>query len=201
MSMTLEQILLEALDDEYMARATYNRVIREFGPVRPFSNIVQAENRHVHALLPLFEKYGIEVPKDTWDSRVETPASLLEAARAGVQAEIDNAGMYDRLLASSRDFPDVQQVLRNLQRASQNNHLPAFQRAAARYSGTATPAGQALEQDMQTPSDPACTQQGWGASGHGWGSDNGGGHHGHGHGGCGGGHGGGHGWGGGHGRW
>jgi hypothetical protein len=49
--------------------------------------------------------------------------------------------MYDRLLAMTTGYPDVQQVFRNLQRASQHHHLPAFQRCAARGSFTPLNAG------------------------------------------------------------
>lgn len=132
MSETLTEVLTEAIEDEYKARATYRRVLEEFGDVRPFSNIIEAEQRHIDALLVLFTEYGLRVPEDNWPDRVETPATLLAACQAGVAAEIDNAAMYDRLLAASGDFPDVQSVLRNLQRASQKNHLPAFQRCVER---------------------------------------------------------------------
>jgi hypothetical protein len=37
--------LMAALDDEYQARATYAQVLEDFGDVRPFSNIVEAEDR------------------------------------------------------------------------------------------------------------------------------------------------------------
>lgn len=140
MPVSLEQALVEALNDEYKARATYAQVIRKFGEVRPFANILHAEDRHVHALLPLFDRYGIPVPGDTWPQRVAAPSSLLEASRAGVQAEIENAAMYTRLLTATRDYPDVQQVLLNLQRASQENHLPAFQRAVQRLESRHAPA-------------------------------------------------------------
>lgn len=52
MSLTPETIaaLAEALDDEYKARATYAKVIERFGPVRPFVNIIKAEERHAQAL-------------------------------------------------------------------------------------------------------------------------------------------------------
>lgn len=121
----------EALDDEYKARATYRKIIETFGPVRPFVNIVEAEDRHVRALLDLFAAFGIAPPADPWPARVVAPASLREACAAGVQAEIDNAAMYDRLLAAVGD-PAVAAVLRNLQRASQENHLPAFRRCLER---------------------------------------------------------------------
>jgi hypothetical protein len=39
--------------------------------------------------------------------------------------------MYDRLLARAADYPDLVRVLGNLQRASRDHHLPAFQAAAA----------------------------------------------------------------------
>ena len=39
--------LHEALEDEYRAWATYDQVIRDFGEVRPFSNIREAEARPV----------------------------------------------------------------------------------------------------------------------------------------------------------
>jgi hypothetical protein len=132
MSETLNNILVEAINDEYKARATYRHVIKKFGEVRPFINIVEAEGRHIEALLPLFKKYGIDIPEDNWDSRIQTPASLLDACRAGIEAEIENAEMYNRLLDLSKKYPDVQHVLKQLQRASSENHLPAFQRCVER---------------------------------------------------------------------
>ncbi|MDY6979496.1 MAG: DUF2202 domain-containing protein [Pseudomonadota bacterium] len=132
MSETLTEVLTEAIEDEYKARATYRRVLEEFGDVRPFSNIIEAEQRHIDALLVLFTEYGLRVPEDNWPDRVETPATLLAACQAGVAAEIDNAAMYDRLLNASSGHPDIQSVLRNLQRASRENHLPAFQRCVER---------------------------------------------------------------------
>jgi hypothetical protein len=50
------QALKDTLDDEYKSRETYARVIRDFGEVRPFINIVEAEARHASALLDLFAK-------------------------------------------------------------------------------------------------------------------------------------------------
>ncbi|MDJ0902977.1 MAG: hypothetical protein QNJ55_29670 [Xenococcus sp. MO_188.B8] len=35
----LQKALVEALQDEYKARATYRLVISEFGEIRPFTNI------------------------------------------------------------------------------------------------------------------------------------------------------------------
>lgn len=89
---------------------------------------MEAEGRHIQALLPLFAKYNIALPTDDWYSRVETPLSIIDACHLGVADEIDNAEMYDRLLDSTIDYLDVQEVLKKLQKASKENHLPAFQR-------------------------------------------------------------------------
>ncbi len=132
MSEILSNVLIEAINDEYKARATYRLVISQFGEIRPFINIVEAESRHIEALLPLFEKYDVTVPEDDWESRIELPSSILEACRVGVEAEIENAEMYNRLLESTIEYPDVQEVLIQLQRASKENHLPAFQRCVER---------------------------------------------------------------------
>ena len=127
----LKKALGEALDDEYKARATYRIVISKFGKIRPFVNILESEERHIRALLSLFRKYKLSIPADNWTDSVKAPASVSEACQLGVQAEIENGEMYQRLLALTVDYPDVQRVFFNLQRASQENHLRAFQRCAA----------------------------------------------------------------------
>lgn len=132
--------LSAALDDEYQARATYAQVIADFGDVRPFSNIVEAEDRHAQALIAIFERYGVPVPDDTWPGRVPRYGSLREACEAGVAAEIANAGLYDQLL-SGTDRSDIREVYENLREASQERHLPAFQRCAERDAGD-TPHGE-----------------------------------------------------------
>ena len=121
----------EALDDEYKARATYRKVIEAFGQIRPFINIVESEGRHISALYSLYETFGLTPPDDPWAGNVPAPSSLAEACRAAVQGEIENAEMYERLLADVSD-PEVIHVLERLQAASRDNHLPAFRRCLAR---------------------------------------------------------------------
>lgn len=123
--------LLAALDDEYKARATYHQVLADHGDVRPFTNIVEAEQRHIDALATIFLRYGLDIPLDPWPGHVPRYGTIAEACAAGVQAEIDNATLYDRLLAGT-DREDLLDTYRNLQRASQENHLPAFRRCAER---------------------------------------------------------------------
>ena len=109
--------LQEALDDEYRTWATYDQVIRDFGAVRPFSNIREAEARHIEAVRSLFLRYGLSVPANPWPGRIERYANLQEACAAGVAAEIANGDMYDRLLASTRR-EEILTVLRSLRAAS-----------------------------------------------------------------------------------
>lgn len=132
--------LLEALDDEYHAWATYDQVIVDFGEVLPFSNIRSAEARHIDALLELFTRYDVSVPDNNWPGKVERYETLQEACEAGVVAEIDNGEMYERLIAAT-ERADILTVLLNLQQASQQRHLLAFRRCvehsadSGEYSG------------------------------------------------------------------
>ncbi|MEQ8651464.1 MAG: DUF2202 domain-containing protein [Kiloniellales bacterium] len=126
--------LKEALEDEYKARATYRKVIERFGPVRPFINIVEAEDRHAKALLRLLERRGSPPSPDRWPERVSAPGSLREACAAAIEAEIENAAMYDRLLRAIDD-PEALGVMRRLQYASQHHHLPAFRRCLENKGG------------------------------------------------------------------
>lgn len=131
MASNLKDRLTEALEDEYKARATYRKVIERFGPVRPFVNIVESEERHAGALQALFGRYGLPVPEDHWPERVAVPETLGEACRNAAAAERENLAMYDRLIAAS-DEPDVRRVLENLRSASRDRHLPAFERCLRR---------------------------------------------------------------------
>lgn len=122
-----------ALDDEYRAAAFYDAVIEKFGPVRPFINIVEAERRHAGRLEGLLASAGVEIPANPYltgeKDAPEPPATLNEACKIGVDAEIENAALYnDKLLPSVEDFPDVKTAMLDLMRASQENHLPAFER-------------------------------------------------------------------------
>lgn len=123
--------LHEALDDEYRAIATYEQVLDDFGEVRPFSNIVEAERRHARAIERIFSRYGLAVPQNPWRGRVPRFSSVRDACAAGVEAEVDNAAMYDRLIAATAR-PDLLEVFANLRSASQHNHLPAFRRCMQR---------------------------------------------------------------------
>jgi hypothetical protein len=128
-------MILEALTDEYKARAFYRLVIKTFGPVQPFINIVEAEETHAQALEALCSRYGIPLPPDEWGAKLRPPASVLEACRDGVQGEIENIAMYDRFLRKTAD-PEVRGLFRRLRARSRDAHLPAFKRCVARDGET-----------------------------------------------------------------
>lgn len=119
----LAAMLVYAMQDEQLALAEYRAIIAKMGAVRPFSNIVRAEESHVGYLEDLFAAHRVALPTAALPAPA-LPRDLAAALEAGRQAEIDNIAMYDRFLA--RTLPaDVRQVFEQLKAASQN-HLRAF---------------------------------------------------------------------------
>lgn len=122
--------LTEAIAEEYLARDTYQFVLSRLGAtVTPFSQIAVSEQQHVDALAALFRKYGQAVPGDPGLTENPSFADRKAACQIGVDAEIHDIALYDRLLASGDiKHADLVQVFKNLRAASVNNHLPAFDR-------------------------------------------------------------------------
>lgn len=128
-----QQAMIDAINDEYQARALYTAVINKFGIVRPFSNIVTAEDRHAMLWNDLFTRYGLPIPEDKFAGAVEAPETLEVACQMGVTAEIANVEMYDRFLTFVKE-PDLRAAFTQLRYVSQENHLPAFQRCLDRQA-------------------------------------------------------------------
>lgn len=129
-TLSVPQMLVYAMQDEYLAQSRYDRIIQTFGNVPTFMRIKEAELRHITALQVLFQRYGIPLPKDESQLYATTPDSLKSAYGAGVQGEIDNISMYDKFLAYSLP-QDVRSVFTQLRNASQN-HLAAFEKGLSR---------------------------------------------------------------------
>jgi hypothetical protein len=132
-----EAALGSALQDERHAEAFYSAVMAKFGNARPFSNIIEAERQHEAMLIGLYETYGVAVPENGYATGVliapAAPETLADACKIGVEAEIANRDLYDgNLLPAVAAYPDVTVVLQRLRDASEENHLPAFQRCANR---------------------------------------------------------------------
>jgi len=123
---TLEEMLVYAIEDEYLAQAEYDAIMETYGVQKPFSNIIKAEATHITLLSPLFEEYSAVIPKKDWDSLVVVPESLKAAYETGVEAEEKNIAMYENFL--KENLPDdVREVFEKLMNASKK-HLAAFQR-------------------------------------------------------------------------
>lgn len=122
---TLEEMLVYAITDEYLAQAEYRAIIETYGEVRPFTNIVNAEQTHIDLLLELFTTYGYEVPENNAQLDVVVPESISAAIALGIEAEKKNIAIYEAFLAQT-DLPeDVRSTFEYLLSAS-NNHLNAF---------------------------------------------------------------------------
>ena len=129
LSTSVKDALNQAINDEYKAYSTYESVIKKLGNVRPFSMIIRAEEQHISALKSIYDKYGLTVPENTLAKKITAPSTLSQACQTGVDAEIANAALYrDKLLPAVTDYPDITQVFENLMNASQQKHLPAFER-------------------------------------------------------------------------
>lgn len=130
-SRTLEEMLNYAIEDEFAARAEYEMIIAEYGEIRPFTNIIRAEESHIAQLIPLFHQFGFEVPEDASGSFVVVPESLKNAFEIGIEAEIVNIAMYESFLEG--DLPDdVRDVFEYL-KAGSENHQRAFENGLLRY--------------------------------------------------------------------
>lgn len=128
-SYTLEEMLIYAIQDEYLARAEYEAIMDKFDVERPFSNIMKSEETHISLLTPLFETYGYKLPSDTSDNHILLPGTVNETYAIGVEAEINNIAMYEKFL--SGELPaDVRDVFERLMNASEN-HLKAFERGVS----------------------------------------------------------------------
>jgi hypothetical protein len=133
MNAEVHSALAEAIADEYRARTRCRATISAFGPVRPFVCIAEAEERHIAALVDLFQRRGFAVPPDVWQARARSAPSLRQACEHGATGELYNIAMYDCLLA--RPVPqDVRQVFARLQAASRDCYLPAFHHCLARLT-------------------------------------------------------------------
>lgn len=126
----IQDALYKAIQDEYKAKALYELTIDKFGSVKPFSMIVRAEEQHISSLKAIYDKYGLKIPEPEKIS-LSIPDTLSEVCQIGVDAEIENANLYkSELLPKVSKYSDITSVFTNLMNASQEKHLPAFQRCA-----------------------------------------------------------------------
>jgi len=129
----VSSVVLDALagpEGEYAAYATYAAIVAEYGAVQPYTNILAAEAKHIVALEKILDRYGVAYPAENpYLGTIDAPASLAEAAQAGVDAEVANGALYDSMFAAVSGYSDITRVFTNLRAASLEAHLPAFELA------------------------------------------------------------------------
>jgi hypothetical protein len=130
--LSVADMLMYAVEDEYLARGEYLAIIDKFGNQKPYDNIVKSEETHLSFLREVYLSYELEFPEDSSEDHIIIPDDLLEAAKTGVQAEIDNIAMYEKFL--SYDLPEnVIEVFSALKSGS-DSHLLAFEKQVDRLS-------------------------------------------------------------------
>ncbi len=130
---TTEEMLTDAIQDEYMALAEYEAIVAAYGDGNPFSNLIKAEEYHITLLTGLFEAYGYAVPVNDAADRVALPDSLSASYDVGAEVEINNTAMYETFLA--QDVPEDVAVVFSALKDASGNHLTAFQQAGGRAGG------------------------------------------------------------------
>jgi rubrerythrin len=127
---SVEDMLRYAIEDEFLARQEYESIMETYGSIRPFSNIIRAEENHIEMLKEIYESYGYDIPLDSAIDHVMIPDSTQEAMQMGVTAEINNIAMYDLFLKT--ELPDdIRDTFEALRDAS-IKHQTAFERGSSR---------------------------------------------------------------------
>ena len=120
------EAMIAGYTDEFNAYSTYAAIVAQFGELRPVSMIMNAEAQHMDAWAFLFERYGVALP-ELQAPELPTLATYTDAVTLARDAEIANIDLYDVMLATVAEYPDMVQIVTNLRDASLNNHLPAFE--------------------------------------------------------------------------
>lgn len=131
-SLTLEEMLQYAIEDEYMAQAEYKYVLTAFGNQNPFTNIAAAEETHINALKGLYNTRNMTVPSDNSAQFLVKPANIKDSLSLGVEAEIANINMYKNFLNTS-NLPNDLKIVFNQLKAGSESHLNAFRNVLNRY--------------------------------------------------------------------
>ncbi len=130
--MSIADMLMYAVQDEYLAHGEYAAILAEFGNQNPYANIIRSEETHISYLKDIYTAYGMTFPDDTSAEHLVIPINLLEAAKTGVQAEIDNIAMYEKFL--TYELPeDVYEVFSALKSGSES-HLLSFEKQVDKLS-------------------------------------------------------------------
>jgi len=121
---TLKTTLDVLLADEFKARAEYQAIVDAFGLVSPYTQLIQAETRHIESLERIYTAFGFAIPTDNGKDFVVLPASIEASYQVGISAETANIALYKNVLATTLPS-SLQHIFTNLEKASEN-HLATF---------------------------------------------------------------------------
>lgn len=125
-SSTVAGALTTALRAERETEATYANVLARLGQITPFVNVHEAETQHVAALELAAKNAQVPLPAGT-AAGLPSPSTRTAACMLGVSVEQGMIALYNQLLPQVTSSAAVTQVFTNLQTASRDEHLPAFQ--------------------------------------------------------------------------
>lgn len=123
------EALHHALALAQRSRGFCEQVIRTHGAVRPFSRIGEAERLHIQALRRLLYLHALPLPAARFSPVVPQAAvaTVAGACAIGVEQETARQHRLAQLLASTAN-DDLRALLRQMVRASELRHLPAYGR-------------------------------------------------------------------------
>ena len=131
-NLTLNDMLMYAVQDEYLAHGEYVAIVDKFGSQNPYANISSSEEMHLSYLEELYHAHGLDFPADESADHIVVPDNLLEAAKVGVQAEIDKIAMSELFL--TYDLPEDVRELFSALKSGSKNHLASFQKQVDKLS-------------------------------------------------------------------
>ncbi len=135
-SYSINDMLRWAAEDEYLAHGEYELIMKKFGAIRPYTNIIKSEEQHLDWLRAEYKARGLAFPEDESADYLVVPRDLKAAAQAGVDAEISNIAMYKAFLSlpelAKAENASVRALFDQLMRASEN-HLKAFKTQLSKY--------------------------------------------------------------------
>lgn len=126
-SLTLEEMLQYAIEDEYMKRKRYELICQLFKVESPFYEMSKTETTNILKLIELFSKYNVPVTQDKSLDYIKTPKTLLEGYDLSIKGELNNAAMYDKFLEDSSLNEDVKKVFKELKNIS-NKQIKVLQK-------------------------------------------------------------------------
>ncbi|MFC0524395.1 hypothetical protein ACFFGV_12545 [Pontibacillus salicampi] len=100
-TITLQEALTYALEDEYAARDRYKAILTRYGSKIPFQQTLQSKVKDIKALEGLCTQHNIKPPMSDTSNVIAPPLTLYQAFQDSIRAETNNIAMYEKLLKES----------------------------------------------------------------------------------------------------